>query len=365
MNDKLIQKQADLKSACKAIKRAELVAIDLEFMRYKTFYPLLCLIQVNVNDEGCFAIDPLAQDIDLKPFAKILKKKSITKVLHSSYQDLEVLYRDLGFVPKSIFDTQLMGNFLDFDFNVSYASLVKQLADAEICKDQQRSDWKQRPLSEEQIVYALNDVEYLPRIYNTLIQRLKDEGKFKFFLKETKAVSKKNYDIDKQDIFKNFAINHKNIEYRSNLRALLEWRDESAKTRDIPRSFVLKDNFLNDIAKKDPRNKRELDEVFSEQNFRSDRIKNKVFSILKGRKLIKKYKKTGFVSSRLSDEQKVLVSKAQNLLKKRASEYKMRPELVINQSDLRSIILQNVKLKTILSGWRYEVFGKDLKNLLC
>ncbi len=360
----LIEKQEDLKLLCCSIKKGDIVAIDIEFMRNKTFYPILCLIQINIKGKN-FAIDPLSKDIDLKPFAKILKNKGIIKILHSSFQDLEILFQELRLIPKSLFDTQAMANFLGFNYNISYASLVKELLDEDLSKEQQRSDWKKRPLTFQQVEYALNDVEYLPQIYKILKDKLIEQNKLKYFLEEMKNIlGKKSYDINKQDLFKKFPLINKSPEYCQSVKTLILWRDKLAKEKDIPRSFVLKDAVLNEIAKKNPRSKEELVKIFASQNIRNTRSINKILNLLKGQKKIKKNKKIKFVNLKLNESQKVIYQEAQNLLASKSDDNKIRPEIIVNQSDLKQIILKNIKLKKVLFGWRYLVFGKYLKKII-
>ncbi len=333
-------------------------------MREKTFYGTLCLIQVNVRGDN-FAIDPLLDEIDLKPFIKILKSRWITKILHSSRQDLEIIFQEFKIVPKSIFDTQLMANFLGDNFNISYASLAKDLLGVDLSKEQQRSNWQRRPLTQEQLEYALNDVRYLPEIYEILKQQLISENKIKYFLQEMKSVLKKKefYNIEKQDLFKKFSMENKNQIYRNNLETLVLWRDKLAKERNIPRSFILNDSLLNEIAKENPRNTGDLRNILASQNIQNSKFVNRVLELLKNQK-IRKLKKIKYVDNRLSEAQKKIYKKSQGLLRDAANHNSIRSELIINQTDLKSIILKKVRLKKTLFGWRYKVFGKFLKKLL-
>lgn len=361
---KLIEKQKELESVCKSIKFGDVIAIDLEFMRQRTFYGILCLIQVNVNGE-CFAIDPLSEDINLKPFLKILKSRWITKIFHSSRQDLEIIFQEFGFIPKSIFDTQLMANFLGYNFNASYAGLVKDLLGEELSKEQQMSNWKKRPLTDEQLQYAINDVKYLTNVYEILKEQLETEKKFKYFKKEMKDVlsKKEYYDPDKQDLFKKFSLDNKNPAYRNNLETLVNWRDKRAKERNIPRSFVLKDAIVNEISKQDPQNIKHLQDILENYNIRSTGFARAILKLLQNQK-IRKFRKSKYIDNRLDEQQKTLLTLSQNLLKEIANENNIRAELIINQASLKDIILKKEKLKNILYGWRYDIFGKFLKKAI-
>ena len=362
MTQILIQKQQDLKALCKSIKRGDIIAIDLEFMRQTTFYPILCLIQINFNSQY-FIIDVLAEDLNLKPFAKILKSRSITKILHSSFQDLEVIFGKFKLIPRATFDTQLMANFLGYNFNISYVSLVEDLFNSTISKEEQMSDWQKRPLSSSQIEYAINDVKYLPEIYQILKKRLEEQNKLNYFLAETKLVLKKNYNINKQNIFRKFSLTTKNAAYFTKLKSLILWRDKVAKEKNIPRSFILKDDILNEIAKNDPKNLKQLKEILDLQKAKRTNLGKDILAVLKKAKTNKKLK-AKVLNNKLSEKQKTIYQKAQNLLQEKSSSYQIRPELIINQGDLKQIILKNLKLKKALFGWRYVVFGKELKKLI-
>ena len=362
----IIIKQDQLQDLCQEIKKCKLIAIDIEFMRSRTFYPILCLIQVDVPNIGGFIIDALSNQINLKPFAKILKSSKVTKVLHCATQDLSVILHELKVAPKSVIDTQLMANFLGYNFNISYANLVSQLLDKELNKEQQRSDWQKRPLSEQQIAYALNDVKYLIKIYQILEQKLVKQGKLKYFLIEMKScLDKRKYNINKQDLFKKFNLDNKTVQYQRNLKNLVLWRDKLAKAKNIPRTFILKDNIVSDIAKRSPDNFEKLKKIFKANNIRKYHFSDEILAILKKEKLKSaKGKKIDFVDNRLSEKQKNIYKLAQDLLEKKSQDFEIVPQLIISQNNLKKIILKKIKLKTILDNWRYQIFGKELKNLI-
>lgn len=360
----LIDHQQDLDRICQSIKKDEIIGLDIEFLRHNTFYPILCLIQINISGQ-LYAIDPLNKKLNLKPFVKILKNRHIKKVLHSSFQDIWVFFQEFKIIPKSVFDTQIMANFLEFKFSISYAQLVKELLDHEISKEHQRSDWKQRPLHKDQLEYALNDVKYLPQIYQILSEKLNTENKLEYFLEEMKNIlKKKNYDVKKQDLYKKFSLTNKSANFQANIKNLVIWRDKIAKSKNIPRSFVLKDPLLSEIAKKHPQNKAELQQILATQNFKNPRLSEQILDLLRKRKKIKETKQIKKPNLFLSEEEKALYKKIQNLLLSRAKANNIRPEFIVNQEDLKQIFLKNVKLKQILSGWRYQIFGKYLKNYL-
>lgn len=360
----LINNTDQLKKICKSIQKNDIIGLDIEFLRHNTFYPILCLIQININGQ-LFAIDPLDKNLELKPFIKILKNRHIKKVLHSSFQDIWVLFQEFKIIPKGLFDTQIMANFLGLNFNISYANLVKELLQEDISKEYQRSDWQKRPLDENQIIYALNDVRYLPQIYQILEQKLVAENKMKYFLEEMENIlKKKNYDVKKQDLYKKFSLENKSPRYNAIVKSLVIWRDKIAKKRNIPRSFILKDFTINDIAKKAPKNTDELHNILIKQNIKNSRLVNEIFQLVKKYHKLKNDQKNKNQSQYLNEEEKILYKEMQNTLVNQAKINNIRPEFIVNQEDLKQIFFKKVKIKKALKGWRYKVIGQHLKNYL-
>ncbi len=364
---KKINNQKDFENLCKSITKDDIVAFDLEFMRNKTFYPILCLIQINISDKGTYIIDPFLDNFNIKPFAKILQNRKIKKVLHSSFQDLIVLFQETKIIPRATFDTQIMANFLGFDFNISYAAIVKEFLNEEINKEQQVSNWKKRPLHESQIEYAAIDVKYLLKIYKIMESMLADQGKMKYFLKEMKNIlKKKEYNLEKQDPFKKFSFINKNAQYQSSVTALVKWRDVIAREKDIPRSFVLKDLALDRMAKKIPDNISNLDKILNIYNInKKPNIKQDILNLLqKSRLSPKKAKKIKLEAYKMRARHQKIYQNAQDILLSNSEESKISSKFIINSPDLKDIILGNISLKKILFGWRYKIFGKDLKYFL-
>ncbi|MFT6077196.1 MAG: ribonuclease D, partial [Rickettsiales bacterium] len=252
----LITKQDDLDKICDSVQKAKIAFIDTEFVRERTYFPALCLIQINV-DGVCFAIDAL-EDFDFSPLVSILNNPEIIKIFHCLRQDLEVLSHCLPeksmqmVEPNTMFDTQIMSALCGLGFTISYGNLTKNLLDIEVSKDWQRSDWTKRPLHPDQITYAKIDVLHLPKIYEILRKKLIDENKFEWAKKEMDENIDKY--LAKDDLFKNFSFAGKPAIYQANVESLAIWRDGLAQDLDVPRSFVFKDEVLSKIAFNNPKN---------------------------------------------------------------------------------------------------------------
>ena len=284
----MINNQQQLLDLCSQINESSLIAVDTEFMREKTYYPLLCLIQINVNNK-CFAIDSLSKELDLQPFFDILQNPDIKKIFHSLRQDVEIFNQITGKAPVGLIDTQIMANFCGFDYNISYAGLVAKLLGKELNKQHQRSDWQKRPLDHDQIEYALIDVLYLPQIHQILDGKL-TENKKQWFSQEMLEISQ-NCNLENQNLFKNFSFNDKNNICKENIKSLIIWRDDTAKKRNIPRRFVMKDDLLIKISREIPRNMEQLNKCCAGYRFSKKRPKEQILTILhKNLRIYKKQK---------------------------------------------------------------------------
>ena len=169
---KVIDSTAALTEFCHSLQNREFITIDLEFLREKTYYAKLCLIQVGAADDAA-VIDPLAEGLDLSPFVELLKNPGITKVFHSGRQDIEILYMLTGFIPEPLFDTQIAAMVCGYGDSVSYETLVKKICDVELDKSSRLSNWSIRPLDKSQLCYALSDVTHLVNVYQALREQLK------------------------------------------------------------------------------------------------------------------------------------------------------------------------------------------------
>lgn len=365
----LINKQNQLDEICDLIHQHKITAIDTEFIRENTYLPILCLIQINV-DEKCYVVDALS-DLDLSPFLKILNDSKITKIFHSARQDMEVLLMNFPdqISPQNIFDTQIMAALCGLGNTVSYSNLAKDLLEKEVSKDWQRSDWQKRPLHSEQIEYAKTDVLYLPKIYKILYDKISKSQKISWAEEEMILGIKKATAHD--DLCKNFSLANKSSTYQENINLLVEWRDQAAKQYNVPRSFVFRDEVLERIASRNPHSIESLEKCdvktrVSNINFKQNFLAE-IIDLLKNKKPINVEEplKSGLkMTFRLTEYQKELYQKSQILLQDQAAKFQISPEIIINQTNLQHLISGNKLIDEILAGWRYEVFGVELERLL-
>jgi ribonuclease D len=249
----LINDPSQLAAFCDRLTGAELIAVDTEFMRERTYWPKLCLVQVAGPSEAA-AIDPLADGIDLGPLFRLMRAPETLKVFHAARQDLEIFHRLMdGCLPQPVFDTQVAAMVCGFGDQVSYETLVGKLAKARIDKSSRFTDWSLRPLSARQIDYAIADVVHLVPVYRKLAARLHQSGRADWLGEEMATLTDPaTYSIDPLLVFRRVKSRSGNGRMLAVLRELAAWREREAQTRDVPRAWVLRDEALLEIAHHTP-----------------------------------------------------------------------------------------------------------------
>lgn len=243
------------------IKNATWLAIDTEFLREKTYYAKLCLVQVEADGHRA-CIDPLSID-DLSAFYALLSNAKITKVLHAAHQDIEILYQMSGIMPTPIFDTQLAASVLGIGDQMGYARLVESMLGVSLAKTQSRTDWSRRPLKQAQLEYAIDDVRYLAQIYPKIIEQLTAKNRLSWMDKDfKKATDPSTYAINARERWKKVRGNQ--VLKRPQLailRELAAWREEKAEAADRPRKWIISDEVLLDMARQQPHDESGLSSI--------------------------------------------------------------------------------------------------------
>jgi ribonuclease D len=256
----LIQNEADLETLMHRARKTDAVALDTEFVWERTYYPQLGLIQIALSDEDCYLIDPIAIK-DLQPLGQLLSDRGVIKILHDAPQDLAILQRATGATPQNIFDTRLAAGFSNLPSTLSLGNLVTELLDINLVKDETRTNWLQRPLSDEQICYALNDVRYLRAVRVVLLTRIIGP-RIKSWLQEELNL------LNNPASYSGPPDNERYRKIRGNshldklglaiLRNLTTWREGIAKKADRPRGHIIKDTILLEICRQKPVNIEDL-----------------------------------------------------------------------------------------------------------
>lgn len=249
----VITVQAELDAVIAEFEKSEFVTVDTEFIRETTFWPVLCLIQI--ASPGVTAlIDPLSPNIDLKPFFGLMANEAVTKVFHAARQDIEIVFNLGNLIPHPVFDTQVAAMVCGFGDSVSYDQLVQRVTGKHLDKSSRFTDWRHRPLSEKQLVYALADVTHLIDVYQHLKVELERENRSHWLNEEMDVLtSRETYDPKPEDAWKRLKMRLRKPQELAVVREVSTWRELEARERNVPRGRVLKDDAIYEIAQQQPR----------------------------------------------------------------------------------------------------------------
>jgi ribonuclease D len=363
----LINKNEEIKNFCNKLGGVSFVTIDTEFLREKTYYPKLCLIQLSSPDGEAAAIDPLAKGIDLDPFFELMDDGSILKVFHAARQDLEILYNINGSLPSPLFDTQIAAMVCGYGESVGYENLVRNLLGRKIDKGPQFTDWSRRPLGKKMMDYALGDVTHLIEIYKILSEELEKRGREGWLKHEEDILSSPStYEIDPYEIYKRIKIRSQNPRTLAALRELAAWREKEAANKNIPRNWVLRDETLADIAVHMPQDVNRLEKA---RNMPLDKARGKMGKIILNilqmvRELPQeKYPAVPPKQEQLPQELRPVLEMLRMLLRINCSEQEVAAKLVASNGDLEKLALDSHADIPAMHGWRFEVFGRDALEL--
>lgn len=350
-----ITSNKDLQPLIDLCYEEKIVALDTEFTRQTTYYPILSLIQIAINDK-IFIVDCLT-GVDISPFYEIMADKKIKKILHSSSQDLQIFHQQSNKIPQNIIDLQVMANFCGIGFNIGYSGLAEKLFGIKIDKKLQRSDWQKRPLHKAQIEYAKTDVLYLEKIYHELCKILQQKKREKWFDEEMKSFCQKSLQKEDESLFKSFSsqskFHYKTQNQIEKIRDLILWREKMAQKINVPRKHFLDDKTVEDIVMIE---KFDIDI----EEYMIDEIKN----IVAKNHIIIENKIHREVRIIMTEEQKANYEKAKKMIAKIAHQEGLKEQFLITSATLKNIILGNKKIDDLIYGWRYYLFGQKLQKLL-
>jgi len=244
----LITESDALAQFCAEQASADFIAVDTEFLRDQTYWPKLCLVQV-AGPDSVAAIDPLAPGIDLTPLYELMQNAHVLKVFHAGRQDLEIFFHATGKVPAPIFDTQVAAMVCGFGESASYESLVNKLAKASVDKSSRFTDWSYRPLTERQLIYALDDVIHLRTVYGKLREQLERTGRETWLESDMAVLSDPAiYRLEPADAWRRVKLRNPKPRTLAALKAVAAWRETEAQKRDLPRGRILRDEALIELA---------------------------------------------------------------------------------------------------------------------
>lgn len=353
-----------LERVCESWQEKPLLALDTEFMRSKTYYPIAGLIQVNDGEKN-YLIDPTKIN-DFYPFVEILDNKNILKVLHSCSEDLEVFQRALGCLPQNIFDTQIAGAMAGYGFSVGFGKLVLAALEVDLPKSETRSDWLQRPLSQSQLHYAALDVEYLFSLANSLILQLKEKQRLSWALDDSQRMVNSffvNQDPDRTYLkFKSaWKLDEQQLAI---LQGLSRWREDVAQDKDVPRNRVIKEAAIFAIALRAPVTEGQLHKIegLTERMIRS--YGEKFLSIVAEVKSLPRDQLPTCLPRPLGSEERGVLDTLKQKVIVLAEELALPCEVLIRKKDYEEMLIsarsQEYPMPKNLQGWREDIVGEKI-----
>lgn len=359
---------ATLAACCREWRTRPFVALDTEFMRVDTFYPIAALLQVG-DGEAVWLIDPLRIG-DWAPFAALLEDLAVVKVLHSCSEDLEVFQRLTGSLPQPLFDTQIAAGYLNIGFSMGYSRLVKELLGIELPKDETRSDWLLRPLSEMQVRYAAEDVQHLCEVYRELEARLSAEKRAWLLEDGAELVAAQRVVDDPQEAWREVKLAWRlGPQQLAVLRALCTWREEQARGRDQPRNRILRERSLWPLARTQPRDAVSLARI---EDMHPRTVRQDGETILRliaeaGSLPAEQWPQT--LAEPLPLEVSPVLKKLRAVGQREAERLQIVPELMLRKRVLEALLKTGYPagpytLPDSLRGWRRALMGQALLDTL-
>ncbi|OYW96413.1 MAG: ribonuclease D [Pseudomonadales bacterium 32-61-5] len=368
INTQWVLDDAHLARLCAEWRQLPFVALDTEFMRVDTFYPIAALLQV--GDGRCaYLIDPLLIS-DWTAFSGLLEDESVVKVLHACSEDLEVFLRLTGSLPAPLFDTQLAAGYLNIGFSMGYSRLVQEVLNIELPKGETRSDWLQRPLSEMQIQYAAEDAQHLAELYQTLLPKLSEEKRAWILEDGAEWVANQRRETDPAEVYREvkqaWRLKPRQLAV---LRALAAWREQQARARNQPRNRVLREHSLWPLARTQPVDLVGLARI-EDMHPRTVRQDGEtLLELIRTAAATPEQDWPAPLPEPLPLEASALLKKLRAVGQREASALNIAPELVLRKKVLESLLKTGYpdgpyQLPDSLRGWRRERLGQSLLDAL-
>jgi ribonuclease D len=364
----LLTDNQDIADICARFAKADFVAVDTEFMRENTYWPILCLIQISDGKEAA-AIDPLVDGINLDPLLDLLvDNEDVLKVFHAGGQDVEIIHNMTGKTPHPIFDTQIAAMALGPSEQIGYANLIDSWLGITLDKGARFTDWSRRPLNDRQLKYAIGDVTHLSDIFPRMLERLKETNRGMWINAEMeKLADPANYVNDPEKAWMRVKSQGRNLETLSRLRALAAWREREAQSKDLPRGRIVRDETLADIAAHPPKDQSKLGQVRGLSNgWKNNDIGERLMEALENPQPLSREdlpQKNGR-RPKHGKENALVADLLKLLLKIRSAELNVASRLLARAEDLERIVAGEREDVSLLEGWRYEEFGRDALDLI-
>jgi ribonuclease D len=355
----LITTTAELTALCDRLAKHRVITVDTEFLRETTYYPLLCVVQMASAEEAA-VIDALAEGIDLKPFFELMADEKVLKVFHAARQDIEIVWHRAGIVPHPIFDTQVAAMALGYGDSIAYDQLVERVTGHRPDKTHRFTDWSRRPLTAEQMHYALADVTHLRDVFAALDADLKQRGRSDWVSEEMEVLtSPRTYDFHPERAWERLKTRVRKPKELAVLIEVAAWREQEAQSRDVPRGRVLKDDVVGDIATHAPTNLeklanlRSLPKGFDRSKWGSEIVAAVQRGLARDVATLPKIEKP-----RGNSNGAAIVELLKVLLRMTSERHAVASKVIATVDDLEQIAADDNADVGALHGWRRELFGE-------
>ena len=357
----LITTTVELAGFCARMAVENFITVDTEFLRETTYYPKLCLIQVAGETEAAL-IDPLADDLDLKPFYALMANDAVMKVFHAAKQDFEILLEMAGALPHPFFDTQVAAMVCGFGDQVGYEAIVRKLVGAQIDKSSQFTDWSRRPLTHKQLVYALSDVTHLRVVYAKLVEEIEAGQKRRWIDTEFATLARPaTYRVDPEDSYKRIKARIQNKKQQAVLMSVAAWREREAQTKNVPRGRVLKDEAVAEIAIQMPQTPAAINDLrlvsrgTANSAMGSALLKAVAEGLARDPKTVPDFRGR---ADEMSPAAQAIAEVLKLALKVVCESEGIAPKLLASSADLDALAMDDEAKVPLMEGWRLDKFGK-------
>ena len=362
----IITDTQSLSEFCERLSKSAYITVDTEFMREKTYWPQLCLVQL-ANEDEALAVDALADGLDLTPLLDLMADESVLKVFHAARQDLEIFYKLADQLPKPLFDTQVAAMVCGFGESVGYETLVNKLVGEPVDKSSRFTDWAQRPLTDKQVTYALGDVTHLRTVYEALEAKLVESGRHEWLDEEMAKLTDENiYKFPPREAWRRVKARNPKPRFLAILREVTAWRESEAQRKDLPRNRILRDEALVEIAHHAPKSVSDL--------ARTRGLGQRMAEGSAGESILKAVE----AGKALPNDECPEVPRRPNLprgigpitdllkvlLKMKCEQQDVAQKLIASGGDIEKIAAFGDKADVpALTGWRRPLFGQEALNL--
>lgn len=354
----LITTTTALASACSRLATNPIITVDTEFLRETTYYPLLCVVQMASADDAV-VIDTLADGIDLAPFFELMANEKVLKVFHAARQDIEIIWHRAGIVPHPVFDTQVAAMVLGYGDSIAYDQLVERITGHRPDKTHRFTDWSRRPLTEEQIQYAVSDVTHLRDVFTALDADLRKRGRNDWVSEEMEVLtSPRTYDFHPERAWERLKTRVRKPKDLAVLMEVAAWRESEAQSRDVPRGRIIKDDALGDIATHAPTtveklaNLRSLPKGFERSKWGQDIVAAVQRGLARDPQTLPKIDKPRSFNGAAT------VELLKVLLRMTSERHAVASKVIATADDLEQIAMNDDADVGALRGWRRELFGE-------